>query len=149
MAKSKLELKGFNEFIQDLQDAGGNIDKQGKECFEQCARETEAQLRAKAKASGLDQKLLNKMNSKTTQNTSAGIWDFETGWEKGKLNSKKISDGYKVLFYNYGTPKRYTKKGANRGKEAKTNFIANAKRAAAKRCKKIQKDFLANVTKGL
>jgi hypothetical protein len=147
--KGTIELKGFDEFIQNLQDAGGKIDREGKACFEKCAKETEAQLIAKAKSAGLDPKLLRELKSETIQNNSAGVWYFETGWKKGKPDANKISDAYKVLFYNYGTPKRTTKKGQNRGKEKTTNFIANAKRAAARKCKKVQKDFLQDITKGL
>lgn len=142
-------LKGFDEYIQALTDAGKSIDKEGKQCFVQCAKEVNTALKSYATKAGLPAKLKNGIKSETILNDGAGIWHYETGWKKGKPNYKKLSDAYKVLFYNYGTPKRTTKKGQNRGKEKATYFISNAKRSAMRKCKKIQKDFLADITKGL
>lgn len=147
--KGTLELKGFDEYIQNLQDVGGKLEREGKECFLECTKEVTTQLRKKSKEAGLKDSLRNTMKSETILHDSAGVWYFEAGWQKGKPNYKNLSDAYKVLFYNYGTPRRSTKKGANRGKIQAHGFIGNAKRAAYRRCKKIQSEFLANVTKGL
>lgn len=142
-------LKGFDEYIQALTDAGKSIDKEGKQCFLECTKEVSTALLKYSTKAGLPSKLKKSIKSETVLNDNAGVWYYETGWQKGKPNYKKLSDAYKVLFYNYGTPRRTTKKGQNRGQEKATYFISNAKRSAARSCKKIQKNFLADITKGL
>jgi hypothetical protein len=62
------------------------------------------------------------------------------GYKKGAYNPNDISDGYKVVFSNYGTPKR-----SKHGKIEAKGFIDRAQKNARKRIKKAQKEALEKI----
>ena len=151
--KIAFELKGFDKFLEKLDAAGVNAEKLGRRCFYKCTENMYDELYEKGKAAGLDEKLLEAMNDRVIDKYNT--WFYEVGWSKPHWNgSDAIPDAYKVLFYNYGTPERETKKGYNRGKESahpegSHGFIKKAKLAAAAKNKKVQRDTLAEITKNL
>lgn len=150
-----LQLQGFDKFLESLQDAGKKMEDDGRKCFEICAENLYDELYKKAEQAGLDKNLLEKISEKFIENESQNIWSYEVGWKKQKdSKTNPIPDTYKVLFYNYGTPKRETKAGYNRGKEpahpkGSHGFIKKAKLAAVQRNKKVQKDTLEKIIGGL
>lgn len=62
------------------------------------------------------------------------------GYKKGSYDPSAPSDGYKVVFLNYGTPRR-----TKHGKVAARGFIQKAKKNASKQIKKAQKETLEKI----
>lgn len=149
--KSMLQLTGFENFLEDLQNAGAKLDVEGRKCFEKCAETLYDELYKKADSAGLDNGLLEKIEERFIEEGSANVWHYEVGWKKQKPSTTNpLPDTYKVMFYNYGTPRRETKAGYNRGKEdthpkGSHGFIKKAKLAAARRNKTLQKQTLEKI----
>lgn len=145
--KSMLKLTGFSEFLEDLQEAGGRIEVEGKKCFEECSQNLYDELYSKAKKAKLSQDLLNKMISET--DFKDGVWSYSCGWKKfSSPNVTPLPDFYKVLFANYGTPERQTKAGKSTGSVTGKNFIKKAKRSAATKNKKVQQEMIERILGG-
>jgi hypothetical protein len=64
----------------------------------------------------------------------------EVGYKKGSYDPSNPSDGYKVVFLNYGTPRR-----TMHGKVKARGFILNAKKKASPQIKKAQKATLEKI----
>jgi hypothetical protein len=147
---STVQLKGFDDFLEKLQKAGATMEGEGRKCFEKCAENLYDELYSKAQKAGLDNRLLEQIDEKFIE--SGNVWYYEVGWKKQKpSDSNPLPDTYKVLFYNYGTPKeRKTRKGYNRGKvsahpKGSHGFIKKAKLAVVQRNKKLQKETLEKI----
>lgn len=153
--KSIMKLQGFEDFLERLQEAGGKLETEGRTCFNRCAENMYDELYYKAQKAGLSERLIEEMHDEMIERPNKNIWYYEVGWKKQKPSAgNPLPDTYKVMFYNYGTPERTTKSGANRGKEdahpvGSHGFIKKAKLAAAKRNKKIQQDMLNEILGGL
>ena len=153
--KSVLNLKGFNEFAERLLEAGASLENDGRKCFDKCGENLYDELREKAEKAGLDERLLDQINEEIIELPNKNVWRYEVGWKKQKpTTGNPLPDVYKVMFYNYGTPTRTTKEGANRGKEdphpvGSHGFIKKAKLAAIKRNKKYQAETLKKILEGL
>lgn len=153
--KSILQLQGFESFLERLQEAGAKMDYEGRKCFEKCSENLYDELYDKAQKAGLDNRLLEQMIHEEVEGGSANVWRAEVGWKKQKPTAgNPLPDTYKVMFYNYGTPKRTTKKGANRGQEdahpvGSHGFIKKAKLAVRNRNKKLQEETLEKIIEGL
>lgn len=149
--KSILQLQGFEKFLERLQEAGVSMETEGRKCFEKCSENLYDELYLKAKKAGLDDRLLEQMIHEEIENKNANIWRAEVGWKKQKPTAgNPLPDTYKVLFYNYGTPKRTTKGGENRGKEdahpvGSHGFIKKAKLAVRNKNKKLQEETLQKI----
>ena len=153
--KSILQLQGFEDFLERLQEAGASMENEGRKCFEQCAENLYDELYSKAQKAGLDNRLLEQIDEEFIENKSANIWRYEVGWKKQKpTQGNPLPDVYKVMFYNYGTPARKTKSGASRGKEdahpvGSHGFIKKAKLAVRNRNKKLQEETFKKIIEGL
>lgn len=152
--KTMFELQGFDDFLEQLQEAGKNMEVEGRKCFETCAENLYDALYENGKKAGLSERLLEQIEEKFIENSNANIWSYEVGWKKQKPASDPLPDVYKVIFYNYGTPKRTTRKGWNRGKESphpqgSHGFIKKAKLSAIRKNKKVQSDALKKIIGGL
>ena len=66
------------------------------------------------------------------------------GYKKGNYNPDNPSDGYKVVFANYGTPRR-----SKHGQQPAKGFIKKAKKKASSRIKKVQAETLDEILGGL
>lgn len=64
----------------------------------------------------------------------------KVGYEKGEYNSENPSDAYKVVFLNYGTPKR-----TKHGKVKARGFIQKARKKATPQIKKKQEEVLNEI----
>ena len=62
------------------------------------------------------------------------------GYKKGSYDPNDPSDGYKVVFLNYGTPRRTL-----HGKVAARGFIQATKKKARPRIKKAQRETLEKI----
>ena len=153
--KSILQLQGFEEFLERLQEAGASVGNEGRKCFEKCSENLYDELYSSAQKAGLDNRLLEQIDERFIENQNANVWHYEVGWKKRKPTAgNPQQDVYKVMFYNYGTPKRVTKSGLNRGAEiahpaGSHGFIKKAKLAARNKNKKLQKETLKNILKEL
>lgn len=151
---STITLKGFEDFLEALQEAGATMEGEGRKCFEKCAENLYDELYSKAEKAGLDNRLLEQIDETFIE--KGNTWYYEVGWKKQKPStSNPLPDTYKVMFYNYGTPKeRVTKAGYNRGKESahpkgSHGFIKKAKLAVVQKNKKLQRETLEEIIKGL
>lgn len=164
-SKSMLQLQGFESFLERLQEAGAAMETEGRKCFEQCAENLYDELYTKAQKAGLDERLLEQIDEKFIENKNANVWRYEVGWKKQKPTAgNPLPDVYKVMFYNYGTPKRAVKEGGqrvqidgkwitlkdSRGEESahpngSHGFIKKAKLAVRNRNKKLQQETLEKI----
>lgn len=150
---STFTLTGFGEFLEALQEAGATMENEGRKCFEKCAENLYDELYLKAQKAGLDNRLLEQIEEEFIEVPNKNVWYYEVGWKKQKpSDSNPLPDTYKVMFYNYGTPKgnRVTKKGYNRGAETahpvgSHGFIKKAKLAVVNKNKKLQRETLEKI----
>lgn len=155
-SSATIELKGFEELYDKLREVSQNAQKEANKCAEHCADATYDALYFSAQDAGLDNDLLEQLDEKLYGGFNSTYIEIDIGWKKVKpTKSNPIPDFYKVLFYNYGTPsERFTKTGASRGIETSHppgshGFIKKGKIRAKNKCRKIQKDTLDKILKGL
>lgn len=149
-----MSIDGFDELMKEFQKAGRQAEVEGRKCFEKCGEIMYDELYSKATSAGLAPRLVEQIHERFIEDY--GLWYYEVGWKKQRPSLKNpIPDTYKVLFYNYGTPsERRTKAGQSRGKEnahpeGSHGFIKKAKLASRNKIKKLQKDALKEILKGL
>lgn len=153
--KSILKLQGFDDFLERLQEAGASMETEGRKCFEKCAENLYDELYSKGQQAGLDGRLLEQLEEEFIEVPSKNVWYYECGWKKQKPTATNpLPDTYKVMFYNYGTPRRTTKKGYDRGEESahpvgSHGFIKKAKLAVRNKNKKLQRATLDKIIGGL
>ena len=144
-AKLKLTLNGFEKMLEEIQSAGGEIKPATERALQSSANLVTAKIRTGAEARGLGTEGIINPAVKWNGNRAT----VEVGYELGSYNSRNPSAGYIALFTEYGTAKRKTKKGANRGKENANPFIRPAVTEGKKEIVKAQKTALERVLKGL
>lgn len=135
----KLQLSGFDELFEQIKKAEGNVDKAAEQCLEESAQVMQSELKLQMQKSGVDSDLINRMPTpeiKKDGNTLIA----RVGYKKGAYNPDDLSDGYKVVFLNYGTPKR-----SKHGKVEAKGFIDKAQRKAKKQIKKKQEETLKKI----
>jgi hypothetical protein len=131
-----VRLYGFEELVAALQRAEQiAVDAAAQKCFDKCSEIAVDALNEKMEKADVPASIKNAAS--TFKYHSGNIYMFSYGW--GKSDKDTFN---KVCYLNYGTPPRYTKKGAYRGKIEARGFISNAKRAAAQKMRKAQKDAL-------
>lgn len=135
----KLQLSGFDDLLAQIQEAGGTIDRAAESCLKQSAHIMQNELKSQMKMSGVDNDLIARMPPPEIIKNGNSIV-ARVGYKKGTYNPNDISDGYKVVFLNYGTPKR-----AKHGKVEARGFIDRAKKKARKQIKKAQKETLQKI----
>lgn len=122
-----LKLDGFEQQISKLEAAGKKadavIDKSATAAATILQGELKAQMQ-KADESGNMSRLISRMPAPSTEK-AGGVAVVRTGYKKGEYNPDNISDGYKAVFLNYGTPRR-----SKHGKVRPRGFIQKAKKAA-------------------
>lgn len=94
----------------------------------------------------------NAMDTYARQNIPADLAAKQTAFKVKRGNrfmfaygfdrNKNPDDFLKACYLNYGTPKRTTAKGANRGEVQARGFISNAKRSAAQKMNARKKAML-------
>ena len=138
-SKAVLQLKGFDDLLEKIQKAGGSVDAAADSCLRQSAQIMESELKAQMQAAGVDGNLINRMPPPkiTVKNNR---YSAAVGYEKGEFDPRDPSDGHKVVFLNYGTPRR-----TMHGKVAARGFIQAAKKKARPRIKKAQQETLEKI----
>ena len=161
MAGIKLNLKGFEKMLEEIQAAGGDVDKAAQETLTECAKVVEDELIAACNAAGVPSSVSSEIGIETGK--SGDRHYARVGWKMGDYNPKKLSAGFKAVFMNYGTIRRKVKDtgehatvggnwktlGTDRGEVTGKGFISAAKDASDKKVKKIQKQKLDEILKGL
>lgn len=138
-SKAILKLEGFDDLLEQIQKAGGSIDRAADSCLRQSAQIMQTELKAQMQAAGVDSDLINSMPPPqiTAQDNR---YSAAVGYIKGEFDPNNPSDGYKVVFLNYGTPRR-----TKHGKVAARGFIQAAKKKARPQIKKAQKATLEKI----
>jgi hypothetical protein len=135
----KLQLSGFDELFEQIKKAEGNVDKAAEQCLEESAQVMQSELKAQMQKSGVDSELIARMPPPELQRDGNALI-ARVGYKKGTYNPDNLSDGYKVVFLNYGTPKR-----SKHGKVEAKGFIDKAQRKARKQIKKKQEETLKKI----
>lgn len=147
-----INLKGFEKMLTALQDAGQNVDQQAKRATKESARIVEQELREQCQTAGVPESITREIKT-TTSTEGDGRYSAKVGWKLGNYDPHNPSEGYKAIFLNYGTVRRQTKSGKNRGEIHKPaqsqQFIYAAKKKARTKVKKLQKQMLEEITGGL
>lgn len=138
----KLKIDGFDDLLKQIESAGGTIDKATEVCLKESADIMQAELKKQMQASdknGTMSGLIGRMPNPTFDH-EGNRFSAHVGYEKGDYNPKKLSDGYKVVFLNYGTPRR-----SKHGKIKARGFIQKAKDKAKPQIKKAQEKTLNEI----
>lgn len=152
MAKGiKLNLKGFEKMLADIQAAGRDVDAAAAQAINESAKVVDAELRAEAAESNVPDDITQEITAQTEQ--SSDRYSASVGWKLGTYNPQNPSAGYKAIFLNYGTVRRQTRLGHNRGEIPKRavnqQFIHRAKQRAAPKVRKIQKEIIEKALEDL
>lgn len=147
----KLKLEGFNELLKEIEKAGEKIEPVTKNVLEQSANIMQEELKSQMQKSDVPKNLINEMPPPTVEEDS-GLFTAHVGYKKGTYNPHNLSNGYKVVFLNYGTPyrKKHGKiKDVSEGGKIKLGFITRAKNKAKKKITTQQENALKEILKGL
>lgn len=139
----KLNLEGFESILNDIQKAGGSINASTKKCIEKSAGIMEKELKSQMKQSNVSNRLIDAMPAPSIEGNGNRV-TARVGYKKGAYDPKNLSDGYKVVFINYGTPKR-----TKHGKVEARGFIERAKKMAKRQIKNEQEKTLKEILKGM
>ena len=118
----KLKLEGFDELLTQIKKAGGSIDVAAQQCLEKSADIMETELKSEMGKAGVESSLINRMD-RSEVFVDGNAYVAKVGYKKGAYDPNDISDGYKVVFLNYGTPHR-----SIHGKIVARGFIQKAKK---------------------
>lgn len=138
-SKDILQLKGFDDLLDQIQKAGGSIDQATESCLRQSAQIMQRELKSQMQAAGVESGLINAMPQPQIE-IKGNRYSAAVGYKKGSYDPNDPSDGYKVVFLNYGTPHR-----TMHGKVAARGFIQKAKKKARPQIKKAQQETLEKV----
>ena len=138
-SKAILQLKGFDDLLEQIQKAGGSIDAAADSCVRQSAQIMQAELKAQMQAAGVDGDLVGSMPQPQIE-VDGNRYSAAVGYKKGNYDPSDPSDGYKVVFLNYGTPRR-----TMHGKVKARGFIEKAKNKARPQIKKAQQETLEKI----
>ena len=135
----KLQLEGFEDLLKNIEEAGRSIPSACESALKQSAQIMQSELKAEMIASGVPNDLVSSMPKFETE-TEGNRVTAKVGYKKGKYDPDNLSDGYKVVFLNYGTPNR-----KKHGQIAAKGFIQRAKKKARPKIKKGQKEALEKI----
>ncbi len=153
MAKMRLQVKGFDDLLERVKRAGGDIDSAARECMEKSVRVLESNLKREAEASGAPTSTVSHSVTSNGNRISG-----ETGWKLGEYDSSNPSEGYEAMFREFGTGKhsargkgkdRETAAGHNRGSTEPRPFMEQARKKSVKPIRALQEETLQNIIKEL
>ena len=139
----KLNLEGFDDLLSQIEQAGGTIDGAAKQCLQKSADIMHDELKKQMTAANVDSDLINRMPPPEIE-SEGNRHTARVGYKKGNYDPDNPSDGYKVVFANYGTPRR-----SKHGQQPAKRFIEEAKKKANSKIKKVQKETLNKILGGL
>ena len=140
MAKSgsiSLEFKGFDAMIKKLQQAEKDVKPIVNDLMENAAKIQQKELVQAMTDANIDSGLIEQLPAPRV------VWDGDrckasAGYPVGSYNPRELSDVFKLIFHNYGTPKYQGK-----------FFIAKAKETATPQIKKETRKTLKAIVKEL
>lgn len=135
----KLNFKGFDDMLTAVKNAGGTIDRAAQSCISQSAQIMHSELKTQMQAANVDSGLINRMPSPEVE-SKGNRHTARVGYKKGAYDPNNPSDGFKVIFANYGTPRR-----SKHGQQPEKRFIEKAKKKARPKIKKAQKETLNKI----
>lgn len=144
----RLKLNGFEDLLTQIEKAGGTIDGAAKQCLKKSAKIMHDELKKQMTAANVDSGLINRMPPPELE-SEGNRHTARVGYKKGEYDPNNPSDGYKVVFLNYGTPNRSTHGKIEDGGKVKLGFIKRAKTKASKQIKKTQEETLNAILGGL
>lgn len=148
-----MQVKGFEDMLEAVQKAGGNVEAAARVCAEKSVQVLESNLKREAEASGAETSTVMH-----TVESSGNRISAETGWRLGSYDSANPSEGYRAMFTEFGTGKhsargkgkdRETAAGQNRGSTEPHPFMATARKKSVKPIRAIQTETLQNIVKEL
>lgn len=139
----KLTLGGFDDLLTQIERAGGTIDDAATKCLQKSAGIMHSELQAQMKNANVNSGLISRMPPPQIE-AAGNRYTARVGYKKGDYDPKNPSDGYKVVFANYGTPRRSV-----HGKQPAKGFIQKAKKKARATIKKVQAETLDEILRGL
>lgn len=134
-----LKIEGFEEILNAIKDAGGSVDKAVDSAVRQSAQIVQIELKNEMQQSNVDSDLINAMPAPEIFRDGNAVV-AKVGYNKGTYNPAKLSNGYKVVFLNYGTPNR-----KKYGKVIAKGFIQRAKKSATPKVRKAQKEVFNKI----
>ena len=144
----RLQLEGFDGLLSKIEKAGGSIDSVAKECLKKSADIMHDALTTEMQKSNVDSGLIERMPTPDIE-TNGNVHSARVGYKKGTYDENNPSDGYKIVFLNYGTPKRSKHGKIEDGGKVKLGFIGRAKSKARPQIKKAQQEAKNEIMKGL
>lgn len=135
-------IHGFEEMVDMLEQLEKRgVDEATEKIFDECCDIIEESVDEYAA-----QKIPADLAAKKTRFKvkRGNVFMYAYGWDR----NKNPDDFLKVCYLNYGTPKRTTQAGYNRGKIAPRGFLSNAKRAAKQRINARKKTMLKEILEG-
>lgn len=139
----KLKLEGFEDLFAQIEKAGGSINDAAQKCLQKSADIMHDELKTQMQAANVESGLINRMPPPEIE-AEGNRYTARVGYKKGDYDENNPSDGYKVVFANYGTPKR-----SKHGQQPAKGFIQKAKKKANAKIKKAQKETLNEIIGGL
>ena len=144
-----LITNGFPELLEKIKEAQGNVEEAAWTAARKSASVMLQTLKEECDASGVPQSVSGAITANAVRDESGQRMAAEVGWRMGEYDPKNLSQGYKAVFLNYGTPRRATRSGYNRGYITGRGFIGRAKKKARPKIKKAQQEALESILKEL
>lgn len=156
----KITLTGFEKKLEAMKMAGANIDTVCRQAITESAKVVETELKGACASAGVPSSISSAITTETE--ISGNRYSAKVGWKLGGYDPKNPSVGYKAIFLNYGTAKRFTKEravaaiggeirtlGTARGEIVERQFISKAKEASKPKVAKIQREIIKDALKGV
>lgn len=134
----------FDSLLNKIKKAGGDIEQATWDAARKGGRVYYQTLVEECRKSGVPDHLIDKIRFNCLRDSSGSRFAVVVGWYMDNYDPADPSEGYKVVFLNYGTPRRESSRG-NRGYINGRGFIGRAKKKAQKPIKQAQEEFLKSV----
>lgn len=150
----KIKIEGFEDLLTQIQQANGSINKACESAIRQSAQIMQTELKSQMRDANVPADLTSKMPSPRIE-IEGNRYFAKVGYDKGTYDPNNLSDGYKVMMLNYGTPnrKKHGKivEGSNMkaGGTLKLGFIGRAKSKAKPKMRKAQKEVFQKILERL
>lgn len=149
----KLTLKGFDRYLEELRKAGANLQKESESVLLESAAMFDRTLQKHVDASPMSEDTKKAMKEDRIKPQIAYSSDYfviaEAGFRMGEYDPDDLSGGFIAQFNEYGTGRRHTRKGENRGSLEAMEFTRRAHKEADPKIRKMQKALLEEALKGL
>ena len=139
----RIKLEGYDKLIDAISKSESKINIVADTCITKSANIMSEEIKSKMASAGVDDGLISRMPAPIVEH-KGNIYSAQVGYKKGTYDPTNLSDGYKALFLNYGTPRR-----TEHGKVRARGFIDKAKKAAKPKIKKAQKQAIDDILKGI